>query len=260
MQVATKVPWTAFPSFLWSSGRLGIMAEAQMKTPDCNTKLIGTGPFEFGRWKFDDKFVAKPTRTTGTRTRRRAGSSRTSTRSRSSRQEDSAKRTSSLEAGDFQMIHTSDALQIVQIRKDVKARQARPGHRIRQVHRGRLHDAERRPRRRSTTSTPARRSRTRSTATTYNKLRNNGILQNATGPFAPGVDGYLADTGLPTFDPAKAKAAAAQYKQETGKDLTFTLDHTADPSTTQDAVLIQQMLQQNAGIKMQLKRWPTRAR
>ena len=34
--VTSKVPWTAFPWFLWSSSRLGIMAEAQMKSPDCN--------------------------------------------------------------------------------------------------------------------------------------------------------------------------------------------------------------------------------
>ena len=55
----SKVPWTAFPWFLWSSSRLGIMAEAQMESPDCNTKLIGTGPFEYVSWKFGDKFVAK---------------------------------------------------------------------------------------------------------------------------------------------------------------------------------------------------------
>ena len=57
--MTTKVPWTAFPWFLWSSSRLGIMGEAQMKSPDCNTKLIGTGPFEKVSWKSGDKFVAK---------------------------------------------------------------------------------------------------------------------------------------------------------------------------------------------------------
>ena len=35
------------------------MAKAQMESPDCNTKLIGTGPFEYRSWKFGDKFVAK---------------------------------------------------------------------------------------------------------------------------------------------------------------------------------------------------------
>ena len=51
--------WTAFPWHLWSSSRLGIMAKAQMDSPDCNTKLIGTGPFTKVSWKYNDKFVAK---------------------------------------------------------------------------------------------------------------------------------------------------------------------------------------------------------
>jgi len=59
VKVTSKVPWSALPWFLWSSSRLGIMAEAQMKSPDCNTKLIGTGPFTYVSWKFGDKFVAK---------------------------------------------------------------------------------------------------------------------------------------------------------------------------------------------------------
>jgi peptide/nickel transport system substrate-binding protein len=91
---------------------------------------------------------------------------------------------------------------------------------------------------------------------TYNKLRNDNLFQNASGPFAPGSDGYVADTGLPTFDPGKAKAAAAQYQQETGKPLTFTLNHTADTDTTADAVLLQQMLKQNAGINITLNAVP----
>src|SRR4051794_22778115 len=45
LKVESSVPWTAFPWFLWSSSRLGIMAKTQMDSPDCNTKLIGTGPF-----------------------------------------------------------------------------------------------------------------------------------------------------------------------------------------------------------------------
>ncbi len=70
------------------------------------------------------------------------------------------------------------------------------------------------------------------------------------------MQGNLADAGLPTFDPAKAKAAAAQYKQETGKTLTFTISHTADTSTTNDAVLLQQMLKRYGGIDVKLNPVP----
>jgi peptide/nickel transport system substrate-binding protein len=264
VQVTTKVPWSAFPWFLWGSSRLGMMAEAQMKSPDCNTKLIGTGPFEYVSWKFGDSFVAKRNPNywykdpkTGAQLPYLDGITFVP-------QEDGSKRTTSLEAGDFQMIHTSDALQVVQIRKDVSA--------------GKLKDTEsdKFPELgyvmlNATTCTAAVANCSQSPFNhlsarqafayavdrdTYNKLRNDSILTNASGPFGPGVDAHLDSTDLPTFDPAKAKAAAAQYKQETGKDLTFTLSHTADPSTTQDAVLVQQMVQQNAGIKVQLSSVP----
>jgi peptide/nickel transport system substrate-binding protein len=44
--VTTKVPWVAFPAFLWTTGRAGIAAPAQLDSPDCDTKMIGTGPFK----------------------------------------------------------------------------------------------------------------------------------------------------------------------------------------------------------------------
>jgi peptide/nickel transport system substrate-binding protein len=44
--VTTKVPWVAFPAYLWTTGRAGIAAPAQLDSPDCDTKMIGTGPFK----------------------------------------------------------------------------------------------------------------------------------------------------------------------------------------------------------------------
>ena len=45
--VTTTVPWVAFDAFLYSSGRLGITAQAQLDNTDsCNTDLIGTGQFQ----------------------------------------------------------------------------------------------------------------------------------------------------------------------------------------------------------------------
>ncbi|HEV7524176.1 MAG TPA: ABC transporter substrate-binding protein [Acidimicrobiia bacterium] len=254
VKVTTSVPWSAFPWFLWSSSRLGIMAEAQMKSPDCNTKLIGTGPFQFVSWKFGDKFVAKKNPNYWFKDPKTGAQLPYLDQITFVPKEDGAKRTTSLEAGDYQMIHTSDALQTVQIRKDIAA--------------GKLKDTEsdKFPElgyvMLNVTKAPFNNLAARQAFAyavdrdEYNKLRNGGILQNASGPFGPGVDGHLDDAGLPTFSPTKAKEAAAKYKQQTGKDLSFTLDHTADPSTTQDAVVVQQMLQQNAGIKVQLNAVP----
>ncbi len=45
--VKTKRPWVDFPAFLWTSGRTGIAAPAQINSgPACDTNLIGTGPFK----------------------------------------------------------------------------------------------------------------------------------------------------------------------------------------------------------------------
>ena len=263
VKVTTTVPWSAFPWFLWGSSRLGMMAEAQMKSPDCNTKLIGTGPFEYVSWKFGDKFVAKRNPNYWYHDPKTGAQLPYLDSITFVPQEDGAKRTSSLQAGDFQMIHTSDALETVKIRKDVAA--------------GRLKDTESdqfpetdylmlnsTPSCSPTPCTPSPFSHLSARQAVayavdrdvYNRLRNGGIKKNASGPFGPGVVGHLDNTDLPTVNPTKAKEAAARYKQETGKDLTFTISHTADPSSTQDAVLVQQMAQTNAGIKVQLSSVP----
>ncbi|HTL85851.1 MAG TPA: ABC transporter substrate-binding protein, partial [Acidimicrobiia bacterium] len=269
VKVESSVSWTAFPWFLWSSSRLGIMAKAQMDSPDCNTKLIGTGPFmcqgacqKFGQqttvkrnpnyWLKDDKGNQLPYLNS----------------IKFVPQEDGPKRLSSLQAGDFQAIHTSGPHQIVQIRKDVKDgsladvesdKYAEVGYIMLNTCGG------------SKTQDPVKyiscgqgtpfshKSAREAVAygidrNLFNHIANEDILQQAYGPFAPGAPGYVDDGASlwPKFDPAKAKAAAAQYQTETGKKLTFTLNHTADPDTTADAKLVKQMLHDNVGIDIAL--------
>jgi peptide/nickel transport system substrate-binding protein len=58
-KVTTKVPWAAFPAYLYLVGRAGIMAPAQINNPGtCATNLIGTGPFKLETWKTNESFVA----------------------------------------------------------------------------------------------------------------------------------------------------------------------------------------------------------
>ena len=60
VKVTTGVPWRAFPAFLNSSNRFGVMAQAQLDDPDtCDAKPIGTGPFMFESWSPGDKLVLK---------------------------------------------------------------------------------------------------------------------------------------------------------------------------------------------------------
>lgn len=46
VKVTMKKPWIAFPWYLWTTGRTGIAAPAQLNSADCDTELIGTGPFK----------------------------------------------------------------------------------------------------------------------------------------------------------------------------------------------------------------------
>jgi peptide/nickel transport system substrate-binding protein len=252
LRVTTSVPWTAFPWFLWSSSRLGIMAKAQMDSPDCNTKLIGTGPFKFVSWKFNDRFVAQ--RNPNYWYQPNGAKLPYLDKITFIPQPDGSKRTSSLEAGDFTAIHTGDPLETIKIRKDVTAGTLKDTESDKFPELGYLML--------NVTKPPFNNLAARQALAygidrdAYNRIRNGGILQNASGPFGPGVPGELADTGLPTFDPTKAKAAAALYKQQTGKDLSFTLDYQADPSTTQDAITVQGMLRQNVGINVQINAVP----
>jgi peptide/nickel transport system substrate-binding protein len=261
LTVTTKRSWSAFPWFLWGSSRLGIMAKAQLDSPDCNTKLIGTGPFEFVSWKFGDKFVAKKNPNYWLKDKD-GNQLPYLDKITFVPQEDGPKRLSSLEAGDFQAIHTSGPKQITKIRKDKAAgtltdvesdKFAEVGYVMLNTCSGKAPAQPGCGQASPFSHMSARQAFAYGVdRNIFNKLRNDDILQQAYGPFAPGVPGYLADTGFPPVDKEKARAAAAQYKQETGKTLTFTLNHTSDTDTTNDAILIKQMLKSNAGIDISL--------
>jgi len=85
-----------------------------------------------------------------------------------------------------------------------------------------------------------------------NEIRANNIPTLAQGPFAPGNIGYLKDAGFPEYDAQKAKDLVAQYEQETGGPLTFTLTHAGDPETTQTAQLYQQLMK-DIGVTVNLQ-------
>lgn len=74
------------------------------------------------------------------------------------------------------------------------------------------------------------------------EVRGAGLGNVALGPFAEDVTGFVEDTGLPTYDPAKAEEAAAAYESETGEPLSFTYSFVATESNQLTAQEIQTQL------------------
>jgi peptide/nickel transport system substrate-binding protein len=249
VKVTTKRPWPAFPWFLWASGRLGIMGQKQLDSERCNREVVGTGPFMTtinnlnadvvavknpNYWQKDEAGNQLPYLDRITFTAVESGPDRLT----------------GLRAGDYDVIHTSGALQIVEIRKDAEAGKV---NNVESDKFGELGYAMLNASKAPFDSQTARSAMAYGVdRDTYNKLRNEGILTNAQGPFAPGNVGYLEDAGYPGYDPQRARSLVAQYKTETGKDLEFTITHSGDPETTKTAELVQQMAQA-VGAKVSLK-------
>ena len=85
----------------------------------------------------------------------------------------------------------------------------------------------------------------------YNTLVNQGILEDANGPFKP-ISKWYTKTNYPNYDLAKAKQLVQQYTQKTGHPPTFTLGATNDPDAQKGATALQQMWDQ-AGMKITTK-------
>jgi peptide/nickel transport system substrate-binding protein len=222
------------------------MGQAQLDAKNCNKKLIGTGPFMLKSWTVGDKLVAVKNPNYW---QKDADGNQLPYLDQITYvpQESGPDRVKALQAGDFDVIHTSGPLEIEQIRNDSGLAHLESD-KFSEVAYVML----------NATKPPFDNQHARNAAAyaidrdALNKARNHDLLTKAQGPYTPGTIGFLEDAGLPEYDQAKAKAEAAAYKQETGQDLTFTYTHAADPETTKTAEL-QQSMWKAAGIKVNLR-------
>jgi len=233
VRVTMKEPWVSFDSYLYSSGRLGIMAQAQLDDAStCATNLIGTGPFKFVDWVPNQRFVAE----------KNPDYWATDEEGNQLPYLDEiefrpivevAQRLNALQSGEINTMHTSDPETLATLREmnetgevdltestrfgevtyvmlnsskppfdNIKARQAL-------AHAFNFDD--------------------------YNAVRGEGILTQASGPFAPGNIGHLEDSGFPEYDPDEARRLVEEYEQETGQRLRFTFTTTQAAATLADA-------------------------
>jgi peptide/nickel transport system substrate-binding protein len=261
VRVTTEIPWVAFDAFLWATGRLGIVAPAQLAAPDtCNRNLIGTGPFrvvncesEDCGWTVNDKFVAE----------RNPDYWREDENGKQLPYADAvefrpvvdvSQRVNGLKGDELNVIHTTDGQQIQNLRRDAEAGQitllesdfaaetsytmlnTRPESPFSNQH-ARLALAYAADPQDIIDTTQA------------------GLPTRSFQPFAPDNIAYNDpdELNFPKQDLDKAREEIELYKQETGQsELAFTLLSTTDPGTVKIAQIAQSQAEE-AGIRVTLE-------
>jgi peptide/nickel transport system substrate-binding protein len=249
LTITTSVPWPALPATLYGSGRIGMMAQAQLDDSEtCDRNLIGTGPFKLDEWVVNDHLTASKNPDYWQTDSDGAELPYLDRIEYRPIVEESA-RINGLESGQLQAMHTNDASSIEEIRSQVEAGSLGQENtdkfsEVSYV----MFNTNKAP-----FDNPTAR-RAVAKALNRDEMRSVVFIDQmaiASGPFAPGVAGYLQDTGFPTYDQEEASALAEQYEQETGSPLEFSLTSTNAASTLQITSFIQDQMAQ-AGIKVTL--------
>jgi peptide/nickel transport system substrate-binding protein len=239
LTVTTTLPWPAFPAALFSDGRAGIIAQAQLDDPEtCDSDLVGTGPFELDEWVVNDHLTAS--RNPDYWGTDAEGNQLPYLDSIEFRPVvDAVTRGNAVLSGDLDMAHGSggaitgiwlDAESAGDVSLVSSEEFPEVGYTI--VNAGKP---------------PFDKSNARLAAASavdreeFNQIRNQGLFTLASGPFGPGNMGYLEDAGYPPYDLDAARQYAAAYEAETGQPLSFTYTYQNDPETAQTAQVLQSM-------------------
>jgi peptide/nickel transport system substrate-binding protein len=208
--VTLKVPVADFMPYLWfQAGRLAIAAPAQLNSPDCATKMIGTGPFmQSGDLQLPNgpnKFVKNPNY--WQKGYPKANSITFTTQS------DGVQRDNGLKSGEFDVIHQSGALQIDDLKSQgggITLLEQKPG--LREIRYYYLNSSK----------APFNDQDARTAfalavdRTKINELLNGGFFDVANGLMDKSAPGYLKNAGYPAFSKKKAKALVEKYKAAHG--------------------------------------------
>jgi peptide/nickel transport system substrate-binding protein len=222
--VTTSRPWVGFPSHLFASGRVGIMAQAQLDDAEtCATNLIGTGPFRLINWQVNNRM----------RLERNEDYWRTDESGNRLPYLDElefrpmpeeTQRVNSLRSGEIDGFHLSSntaALVVDEMRALDEAEQvnmsesedfAEVGFIMLNLTEPPFNDIR------------ARQALALAVRTEVsNEIFSKGIPTPANGPFAPGTMGHVEDTGFRTGNPRRARELVQEYERDTGRQLEFTI-------------------------------------
>lgn len=253
--VSMKRPWAAFDSFLYASGRLGMVAQAQLNDPaTCDRNLIGTGPF----------MLPNP----GSQSLNQLNDSMTLVRNENYWRTDENgealpyldeieyraippvdQRVNDLLAGGLDAFHTSDHATIAEMRSQAEdgivsmtdsADFAEVSHLMLNAGREPFDN----PIARKAAAFAINNER-------INEVVNRNVPEIANSPFAPGSIGFLEDNGNPVQpspgvsnpDPEQARELVQQYEEETGQPLRFEIASPPEPEVLQIRRLVQEDLE-----------------
>ena len=254
VKVTVAQPWAAFPSYLWSSSRLGIMAQAQLDGDDCAKNPIGTGPFKFREWVVNDHLTVD--KNPNYWQKDADGVQLPYLDSITFKPVvDGQQRLNGLQSGQFQMALAPASGLIEQIRALAKEGKVTNNESDKFADVAHLMLCTAPPTDSICPGSPFGNEHARKAVAlaldrqTLIHVAYKDVPQIASGPFAPGAVGFLADAGLPQFNLEEAKKEVAAYKAETGKDLEFTYGGIPDPEALEAHSFIEQMLKA-AGMKV----------
>jgi peptide/nickel transport system substrate-binding protein len=238
VRVDMQRPWVAYPWVLFGTGRGAMAAPEQLKSRDCASKLIGTGPFMLkGQWIPNDHLtvVRNPTYWR----KDSAGRQLPYLDEIEFRPIiDPVARLNALKANQVQMLLTDNSDIIYQIRQAVKAgqltslenlRSAEVSYSMLRVDKAPFNDFV------------ARQAvRYAGDRNELNEIVYHNIAVETNTPFAPDVFGYVKEPIQPPPQPDlnRAKQLVQQYKDAHGGKFEFTLSSTNDPSVLKQAQVV----------------------
>jgi len=254
VEVDMKTPWASFPAHLYEYGRLGIMAQKQLDDgKNCFSDMIGTGPFQLlngGSWQVNDHLTV--VKNPNYWRKDSFGQKLPYLDSITFKPvPDGTQQLNGYKSKTFDLGNSDDTTTVI------------PGL-LPEVNAGTFHLAVAKQFPEvgytifNTLKEPFNNIHARKAwvyafnSDVYNKTRNSDLNDQANGPFGPGVLGHLDATGFPTYNLDTAKAEVAKYKQETGKNINFTLSIPNDSASQASAQVVVGFMQK-AGMTVSLK-------